>query len=372
MILVGENIHIISKSIRTAIENKDKDFILDLVNLQNGMDAIDINIGPARKESIFEWLVPIIKNHSNINVSFDTTNADEMRRGLELYGNCTNCFINSASKDTERFEKMTDLALEHNCNLILLTLDKETGIPKTSDGRLEIAFELYEKCLLKGLKPDKLFFDPLILPLSVDQNQAMEAINTIRMLKESFEQPVKTIIGLSNISNGSPNNVRPLINRVFACFASGSGCSSSISRRVQRVGIVPASAALRYTLVIQRSIIDLCCGPTPFLSICSIRDMINSDFTTIGLFSPYPSTIYMALSLSLPPADTRITEPRSPIASTRGAYSPSGSQIRISSSVFSIRKVISSFAENDLPEPGTPRRNADWFRRFALLHIMRL
>ncbi len=228
MILVGENIHIISKSIRTAIENKDKDFILDLVNLQNGMDAIDINIGPARKESIFEWLVPIIKNHSNINVSFDTTNADEMRRGLELYGNCTNCFINSASKDTERFEKMTDLALEHNCNLILLTLDKETGIPKTSDGRLEIAFELYEKCLLKGLKPDKLFFDPLILPLSVDQNQAMEAINTIRMLKESFEQPVKTIIGLSNISNGSPNNVRPLINRVFACFASGSGLDAAI------------------------------------------------------------------------------------------------------------------------------------------------
>lgn len=228
MILVGENIHIISKSIRTAIENKDKDFILDLVNLQNGMDAIDINIGPARKESIFEWLVPIIKNHSNINVSFDTTNADEMRRGLELYGNCTNCFINSVSKDTERFEKMTDLALEHNCNLILLTLDKETGIPKTSDGRLEIAFELYEKCLLKGLKPDKLFFDPLILPLSVDQNQAMEAINTIRMLKESFEQPVKTIIGLSNISNGSPNNVRPLINRVFACFASGSGLDAAI------------------------------------------------------------------------------------------------------------------------------------------------
>ena len=138
------------------------------------------------------------------------------------------------------------------------------------------------------------------------------------------------------------------------------------------MGIVPVSAALRYTLVMQRSMIDLCCGPTPFLSICSIRDMMNSDFTTMGLFSPYPSTIYMAFSLSLPPADTRITEPRSPMASISGAYSPSGSQIRISSLVFRMRKVISSFAENDLPEPGTPSRNADWFRRFALLHMMRL
>jgi hypothetical protein len=32
-----------------------------------------------------------------------------------------------------------------------------------------------------------------------------------------------------------------------------------------------------------------------------------------------------------------------------------------------IRKAISSLALNDLPEPGTPNRNADWFRRFALL-----
>ena len=61
-----------------------------------------------------------------------------------------------------------------------------------------------------------------------------------------------------------------------------------------------------------------------------------------------------------------------PIASTSGAYSPSGSQMRISSSVFSMRKVISSLAEKLLPEPGTPSRNADWFRRFALLHMMRL
>ena len=46
--------------------------------------------------------------------------------------------------------------------------------------------------------------------------------------------------------------------------------------------------------------------------------------------------------------------------------------LRVSSLVFRMRKVISSFAENDLPEPGTPSRNADWFRRFALLHMMRL
>ncbi len=228
MILIGENIHIISKSVREAIETRDEKFIESLLEAQKNMDCIDLNVGPARKGSIFEWLVPFVKANSDLKISFDTTNPDEMKRGLGLFENCQNYFINSASKDDERFDKMTDLALEYNCNLILLTLDKETGIPKTSDGRLEIAFELYENSITKGLDSEKLFFDPLVLPLSVDQSQAMEAINTIRMVKESFEPPVKTVVGLSNVSNGSPKELRPLINRVFACFAFGAGLDAAI------------------------------------------------------------------------------------------------------------------------------------------------
>lgn len=228
MILIGENIHIISKSVREAIENKDENFIFELLSAQKNMNCVDLNIGPARKGSIFEWLVPFVKANSDLKISFDTTNPDEMKTGLELFENTENCFINSASKDNERFEKMTDLALDYNSNLILLTLDKETGIPKTADGRLEIAFDLYEKALAKGLDSKKMFFDPLVLPLSVDQSQAMEAINTIRMIKESFDPPVKTVVGLSNVSNGSPKELRPLLNRVFACFAYGAGLDAAI------------------------------------------------------------------------------------------------------------------------------------------------
>lgn len=123
---------------------------------------------------------------------------------------------------------MTDLAAEFDCNLIALTLSKDTGIPKTSDGRLEIAFEIYEKCMEKGIDSSKIYFDPLILPVNVEQSQAMEAVNTIQMIKESFDPPVKTVIGLSNISNGSPKELRPLINRVFAVLAFGAGLDAAI------------------------------------------------------------------------------------------------------------------------------------------------
>ncbi len=228
MILIGENIHVISKSVREALVLRDEKFIGDLVKLQKNMDYIDLNVGPAKgdMEGILSWLSSIVKKESDLNISFDTTNFDEMKRGLEAFSGKS--FINSTSKDEPRLEKMTDLALEFDSNLIALTLSKETGIPKTSDGRLEIAFEIYEKCLEKGIDSSKIFFDPLILPVSVDQSQAVEALNTIKMIKESFEPPVKTVIGLSNISNGSPKEMRGLINRVFAVLAYGAGLDAAI------------------------------------------------------------------------------------------------------------------------------------------------
>lgn len=227
MILIGENIHIISKQVRQALEVRDENFIKNLVKIQENLDCIDLNIGPAKGklDNIFEWLCPLV---SGKNISFDSSNIDAIEAGLKLASNTKNCFINSTSKDIEKLERLTDLTVEYNCNLIALALSKETGIPKTADGRMEIIFEIYEKCMEKGIESDKLFFDPLILPVCVEQSQALEALNTIQMVKESFEPKVNTIIGLSNISNGSPKELRPLINRVFGVLAYGAGLDAAI------------------------------------------------------------------------------------------------------------------------------------------------
>ena len=230
MKLIGENIHIISKSVREALINRDELFVTKLVESQKNMDYIDLNVGPAKGplENIFPWLCNIVEKNTDLKISFDTTNAEEMKRGLSVTKNSGMAFINSTSVDEPRFSAMTDLALNYDCNLIALTMSKETGIPKAADGRLEIAMEIYENALNQGINNDKLYFDPLILPLNVDQGQCVEALNTIRMIKESFDPPVKTIVGLSNVSNGAPNELRPLINRVFAVLAFGAGLDAAI------------------------------------------------------------------------------------------------------------------------------------------------
>lgn len=228
MILIGENIHVISKQVREALINRDEIFIAELIKSQSNMDFIDLNVGPAKgaAEGVLVWLAELVKKYSDLDISFDTTNSDEMKKGLENFDGKT--FINSTSSDEPRLSRMTDLAVEFGSNLIALTLSKETGIPKTADGRLEIAFNIYEKCLEKEIESEKLFFDPLILPVNVEQSQGLEAINTIKMIKESFDPPVKTVIGLSNISNGCPKEIRPLINRVYACLAFGAGLDAAI------------------------------------------------------------------------------------------------------------------------------------------------
>lgn len=233
MKLIGENIHIISKKTREAIENRDTAYILDMAKRQAaaGVYWVDLNIGPARKgwAGTMDWLTTeILKELPNVRLSFDSTNSAELEAGLKLVSNPQDCIINSASGDPVRLENMTKLAAEYGSHLIALTLSNETGIPKDPDGRLEIASIILDKTAERGIDNTKILLDPLVLPVNVDQSQIMAALDSIRVFKESFDPPVMTTIGLSNVSNGSPREMRPLINRIFAVMAMGCGLDSAI------------------------------------------------------------------------------------------------------------------------------------------------
>lgn len=230
MKLIGENIHIISKKTREAIENKDAKYIIELAQKQlKNVDWIDLNIGPARyKEGTMKWLLEILEPVCDKPFSFDTTNFSEMKSALEIVKNPSECIINSTNADDERLEKLTSLAAEFDSYLIGLTLS-EGGIPKTADERYELATKIIEVATEKGVSPEKIIIDPLVLPIGVAQEQALEAFDTIRMTREAFDPPVLSVVGLSNISNGSPKEIRPLINRVFAVLAMGCGLTSAIA-----------------------------------------------------------------------------------------------------------------------------------------------
>lgn len=229
MKLIGENIHIISKRTRTAIEEKDKEYIRNLAKKQTDVDWIDLNIGPARKQQgTMRWLIDTVREVSDKPLSFDTTNLDEIKSALQYVGTPQKSLINSTNADDERLNPLSDITAEYGCCLIALTMDNKSGIPKEADLRLEMACKIIEKTTESGIDNSKIFIDPLVLPVCVDQSQALESLNSIRMFKEAFDPQVNTTIGLSNISNGSPKELRPLINRVYLTMASGCGLDSAI------------------------------------------------------------------------------------------------------------------------------------------------
>ncbi len=236
MRLIGENIHIISKKTREAVENRDAEFIqnIALSQLKGGAYWLDLNIGPARRgwEGTMEWLISTVSEipceNKPIKFSFDTTNYKETEKALKAVSNPEECIINSTNADEERLKTVTGLACEHKCSFIALTMTGGTGIPKTADERVEIAFSIVEEASSQGIENSKILIDPLVLPVSVSQSCALESLNAIRMFKESFDPPVLTTIGLSNVSNGSPKELRSLINRVYLVMAMGCGLDTAI------------------------------------------------------------------------------------------------------------------------------------------------
>ncbi len=229
MKLIGENIHIISKKTRTAIDERDKEYIQTLALKQSEVDWIDLNIGPARNsQGTMRWLIDTVSEVTDKPLSFDTTNLEEIKSALSYVKSPETSIINSTNADDTRLNDLSAVAAEYGCSLIALTMDNKTGIPKESDLRLELACKIIEKTSEMGIDNSKILIDPLVLPISVDQSQAQESLNSIRMFKEAFDPQVMTTIGLSNISNGSPRELRPLINLVYATMAIGCGLDSAI------------------------------------------------------------------------------------------------------------------------------------------------
>ena len=127
MKLIAENLHIISKTTKEAILARDSVYIKSLIKKMSERkpDWIDLNIGPARANfsGTMKWLMEILNDITDIPVSFDTTNTEEIREGLILAKKPSACLINSTSADIERLEKTAALAAESGTNIIALTLN---------------------------------------------------------------------------------------------------------------------------------------------------------------------------------------------------------------------------------------------------------
>jgi 5-methyltetrahydrofolate corrinoid/iron sulfur protein methyltransferase len=235
MYLIGESIHIISPKVKEALANRDGAFFVDLARRQKqaGADALDLNIGPRKKDGpeVVDWLVDCVQEAvGDMTVSFDTTNLAAIEAGLKKTkrNGHANAIINSTSAEAERLAAVPLLAAQYGAKLIALTMAKE-GIPVSADARVGLAMEkLIPRAEEVGVPMQDLWIDPLVLTVSGCQEYVPQCIEAVRMLKMVSDPAPMVNAGLSNVSNQVPGPMRPLINRVYLAMLMAAGLDIAI------------------------------------------------------------------------------------------------------------------------------------------------
>ena len=227
MFVIGERINGMFTDVKKAIQAQDPAPVQQLAREQvaAGANALDINVGPASADKLgaMRWLVEVAKDAVDVPLCIDTPNAEVMRVGLEAAEG--HAIINSTTGEDERMAQVLPLAAEFNCPVIGLTIDAE-GVPRDADGRMEIALRLVAACMEQGISTTDLYIDAVILPVNALQDVPAHVLEAIQMCKALSDPPPQTILGLSNVSQGT--TYRELLNRTYLVMAVANGLDAAI------------------------------------------------------------------------------------------------------------------------------------------------
>lgn len=226
MILIGENINIMSQTIGPALKERNPKPIQELAKTEVAadIDYLDINIGPARRagDELMAWAVKTVQEVTDKPLSLDTTNPVAMEAGLKVHKG--KALINSISP--ARIKEELPLVLKYNAAMVGLLWGLE-GMPRDAAERGVIVAELIYAANEMGIPNEDIWIDPIVSPVSVEINQVKACLEFMSMLQD-IAPGCKSTVGLSNISNGTPAHLRPYLNRTYLIMLMRYGVHSAI------------------------------------------------------------------------------------------------------------------------------------------------
>lgn len=226
-ISIGERIHCISPTIRKAMDEKDPAPILQRAKeqLDAGATYLDVNIGPAESngEELMQWAVKLLQeNFDNVPLSLDTANKKAIEAGIKVYNRSKGKPIVNSADAGDRIENV-DLAAANDA--IIIALCSKQGVPADNDERMAYCQELLERGMEHGMDASDMLFDPLFLVIKGMQDKQMDVLEAIKMFTD---MGLNTTGGLSNVSNGMPKDIRPIMDSAMVAMAMMNGLSSAI------------------------------------------------------------------------------------------------------------------------------------------------
>jgi cobalamin-dependent methionine synthase I len=217
VVCIAESINIMSKRIGAAMKERNPEPIQKMAKEETelGADYLDLNIGPAKKDGpeLASWIVKVVEEVVDTPISLDTTNPEAMIAGLKASKNPQKALMNSITIQPERLEKLGPFAAEVGCEVVALLWGPD-GLPRDANERASLAVDLVMKLNEFGIPNEKIWVDPIITPITLGADQLNEALMFLSMLQD-IAPGAKSIVGLSNVSNGVATHLRPYLNRAL-------------------------------------------------------------------------------------------------------------------------------------------------------------
>jgi 5-methyltetrahydrofolate corrinoid/iron sulfur protein methyltransferase len=235
MLLFGESLNVISTKIGRAFKERDPKPIQEeaLFQKEKRMDYIDINLGPAKKDGheLMPWVVEVVQDVvPDLPLLLDTSNIDAIEAALKVIKQVpsgTPHIINSIMVRPERYERMVPMAAEHNADFVALMWGPE-GLPRDENERAALCVELLYFANEAGIPNEKIWVDGIVTPVNIQQPQAISLMEFQKMIPD-MAPGARSTCGLSNISNGPPDHLRPILNQTYTVMLMKCGMESIIS-----------------------------------------------------------------------------------------------------------------------------------------------
>ncbi len=226
---IAESINIMSKTIGPAIRERNKAPIQQMMEeeLAAGADMIDLNLGPARKagDEMMKWLVETVQEvKSDVRLALDSTNSVAVEAGLKVCNE--RALVNSIDANPAYMAARLPLVKNYDADFVALTMSEE-GIPRDANERAVALSTIMIAADELGIDHARYWVDPIVLPVSVDINQVKSYMEFLPMVCEIVPGATNTC-GLSNVSNGAPDELRPILNQVYLMMLFNLGQESAI------------------------------------------------------------------------------------------------------------------------------------------------
>ena len=225
MFVIADRINGMFDDVNEAIQAKNASAIQEMAKelLAGGATALDINTGKDVKDpkEVLVWMAHTIREVTDAYICVDTAKPEIMKAVVPQVPGKK--IMNSTKADPEMAMEYMGLAIEHDASLIGLTIDAD-GVPGNIEKRVELGAQLIALATDAGLPMDRLFIDPIMLPLKVTPQNPIHCLRAIAEIKAFADPAPHFLLGLSNVSDGCSSF--KLIDRTYVAMAISHGLDS--------------------------------------------------------------------------------------------------------------------------------------------------